>query len=93
MDELGAFIRRLRKEKGLTLTEVADACGISAAYLCDVELGRRRPSGKVLYRLADALGVSHGTLLCKAFESGRPVEPDVLPEKVRNEITKILAKV
>lgn len=40
----GRAIRRLRQEAGLSLRTMADKLGISAAYLSDMELGRRRMS-------------------------------------------------
>jgi predicted transcriptional regulator len=38
------YLRATRKAAGLSLREVARRCGISAAYLSDVELGRRNCS-------------------------------------------------
>lgn len=38
----GSSIRTLRTMAGMTLDEVADAAGVSAAYLSRVETGRSR---------------------------------------------------
>lgn len=56
--QLGAKIRMLRRERGLTLQEVADQVGLSAGYLSQVENGRYEnlPLEK-LRELADVLGV------------------------------------
>lgn len=35
----GAELRRIRKQKGLTLSAMARKVGVSAAYLSDVERG------------------------------------------------------
>jgi len=37
----GGYLRKLRQDKKLSLREVARRNNISAAYLCDIELGRR----------------------------------------------------
>jgi transcriptional regulator with XRE-family HTH domain len=42
----------------MSLRELASAIGVSAAFLSDVELGRRHPSEKVLKDLARVLGTS-----------------------------------
>jgi predicted transcriptional regulator len=44
----GARMRAMREGKGLTLREVARRMGFSAAYLCDLELGRRIWNTKVI---------------------------------------------
>ncbi len=45
MTPFGARIRELREEKGVTLSEMASAIGVSAAYLSSLEHGKRpRPT-------------------------------------------------
>ena len=59
MKTLGERIRELREEKDLSLRELAKRLGgLSAAFLSDVELGRRYPSDKVLADMARALGTT-----------------------------------
>lgn len=36
-----AALRYDRESRGLSLRDVAKLCGVSAAFVCDVELGRR----------------------------------------------------
>jgi transcriptional regulator with XRE-family HTH domain len=48
-------IRRLRLKAGFKLREFARRVGISAAYLSDIEHGRRMPSDEVLHRMAESL--------------------------------------
>lgn len=48
----------LRKEKGLTVREVAKAMGISASYYSHLEIGRRRFSEKLIAKCAEVLGES-----------------------------------
>lgn len=56
MKTIGERIRELREEKDLSLRELALKIGVSAAFLSDVELGRRQPSDKHLAVLARILG-------------------------------------
>lgn len=48
-------IKTLRLKAGFTLREFAKQVGISAAYLSDIEHGRRMPSDEVLHRMAERL--------------------------------------
>jgi transcriptional regulator with XRE-family HTH domain len=53
---LGDRIRELREAKDLSLREFAGKLKISAAFVSDVELGRRYPSDPVLAKMAKILG-------------------------------------
>lgn len=46
--ELGIRMRQRREKAGLTLTAMANQLDLSAAYLCDLELGRRHWSPKLI---------------------------------------------
>jgi transcriptional regulator with XRE-family HTH domain len=56
-DELGARLRELRKDAGLTLAQLADRVGMSTSNVSKYENGRIVPSVAVVARLADALRV------------------------------------
>lgn len=56
MKTLGEQIRDLREAKDLSVRELARQLKVSAAFLSDVELGRRHPSDEVMVRLAECLG-------------------------------------
>ncbi|WP_035099154.1 helix-turn-helix transcriptional regulator [Devosia sp. LC5] len=52
MTPLGAKIRALREERGISLKEMAAALNVSSAYLSALEHGRRgRPTGFLLHRM------------------------------------------
>lgn len=53
----------MREESGLSLRHVARAAGISAAFLTDIEHGRRMPSRRVLEELAKAIARPQKELL------------------------------
>lgn len=61
--EVGARIRRLRIEKGLTQEALALRSGVTRNVLIGVELGRRGLLYERLFDLAEALDVAPGVLL------------------------------
>ncbi len=56
-------IRAWREHRGLTQRALAEAAGIAAPYLSQLEAGRRRGTAAVLRRLADALGAQIDDLI------------------------------
>ena len=54
---VGAHIRRRRRDRGLTLTQVSEATGLNVGYLSQVENDKASPSLETLAALADALDV------------------------------------
>ncbi|MCS0634875.1 XRE family transcriptional regulator [Streptomyces sp. LP05-1] len=52
LHEVGPRLRRLRKDRGATLTELSAATGISVSTLSRLESGRRRPTLELLLPLA-----------------------------------------
>ncbi len=54
---VGARLRQLRQERGLSIRALARASGLSANALSLIERGRTSPSVSTLYKVADALGV------------------------------------
>jgi XRE family transcriptional regulator, regulator of sulfur utilization len=63
LGELGARVQSLRRDRGLTLQELAGAAAVSASMLSSVERGRKAPTVVVLARIADGLGVPLGELI------------------------------
>jgi len=47
-----------RDYRGMSAKDLASACGMSAAYLSEIENGRKEGSVTVLKKLAEALNVS-----------------------------------
>lgn len=54
---VGDNVRRLRKTRGLTQAQVAEAAGLDLRYLGSIERGVGNPSVEMLGRLASALTV------------------------------------
>jgi transcriptional regulator with XRE-family HTH domain len=72
MESLGSFMRRRRDELDLSLREFAKRLDCSAAFISDIELGRRHPSDKVLAEIARVLDVKLETL--EAMDERAPIE-------------------
>jgi len=62
-ETIGARVAQIRKERGMTQTELAEKIGIIQALISDYERGKLRLYDDVIIRLATALGVSTDTLL------------------------------
>lgn len=75
VNAIGARIRELRLQKGLSLTELAHQANVSKSYLSTVENGTgSRPGVAVLHKLAVALGVTLADLLGRSVQAVNPGE-------------------
>jgi DNA-binding XRE family transcriptional regulator len=71
---VGAELRRRRRERDLTLADVAGRAGISVQYLSELERGRKEPSSEVLGAVHTALGLRLADLtgaVTEALRGGR----------------------
>ena len=59
---LGAAIRRIRRERGLSQLELAEKLGMTDNAVSQFERGVTMPGVNTLTELAAALGVSYGVL-------------------------------
>ena len=88
--ETGRIIRRFRRQKGLTLKELAAAVGVTGVQLHRYEVGSSRIAASRLLAIADALRISPVVLMGEALEEGPPAavataqlaSPDQLVELV-----------
>ncbi|MGH9785397.1 MAG: helix-turn-helix domain-containing protein [Terriglobia bacterium] len=69
---LGQHIRQLREKRDISLRELASRLKVSAAFLSDVELGRRHASDRLLGEIARHLDASVEDL--KQHDTRPPVE-------------------
>ncbi|MBX5485427.1 MAG: cupin domain-containing protein [Mycolicibacterium hassiacum] len=74
---IGAVIRSIRKEQGLSLRDVAERTGFSVSFLSLVERGKSSLALTSVYKLARALGVDVATFFAAA------PEPEPLPHVTR----------
>ncbi len=60
---IGNVISKLRKEKGITKTELANQTDINIGHLTHIEKGERNPSHKALKSICNALNVPYQQLM------------------------------
>jgi transcriptional regulator with XRE-family HTH domain len=70
---LGTLIRKYRKEKKLTLKNVAEKASISEGFLSQVENDVNSPSVDTLVRICNAIGVNAGDLLSQVSKQEKIV--------------------
>lgn len=70
LGSLGIKIRQRRKARKLTLTQLAQLCGISPSFLSQIERDQAKPSVGTLHTIADQLGVT----LAEFFEESTTAE-------------------
>lgn len=74
-ESLGDRLRQARTKRGLSLRSVAQALGVSASLISQVEIGKTQPSVSTLYALASHLGVSLDELLGIPTPAATPAVP------------------
>lgn len=67
---VGANLRRLRNEQGLSLERLSRVSGVSRAMLGQIELGQSTPTINVLWKISTALGVPFSALLGQRHAGG-----------------------
>src|SRR5436309_10136865 len=67
---LGARVKRLRRERGLNQSQMADELGISASYLNHLERNQRPVTAGILLRLAEIFDVDVKAFASEAGDSG-----------------------
>lgn len=98
---LGDKIRELRKKKGMTLEELAQAIGSGKSYIWELEnKGVKRPSAEKLTEIAKILGVTPEYLIddSSSVEEGEADAVDQaffrkyqkMPDKTKEKIRKSL---
>jgi transcriptional regulator with XRE-family HTH domain len=78
---VGPAVRRLRRERALTLAEVAARSGLNVGYLSQVENDKASPSLETLSALADALAVPISWFLVDASAPPRVVRASERPRR------------
>src|SRR5581483_10859731 len=67
---LGARLKRLRRERGLNQSQMADQLGISGSYLNHLERNQRPVTAGILLRLAEAFDVDVKAFASEGGETG-----------------------
>lgn len=75
---VGARIKSLRQEKGLTLEQVSKALGVSRMLISYIERGQRYPGHNTLESMCDFYGVSMDYITCRS-DTREETVPEALP--------------
>src|SRR5215472_13670924 len=78
---LGETVRRHREALGLTQRTLAQKLGVEPSHVAFIESGRRKPSLKLVARLADMLGVDRQKFLILAHPEAGELIPNATPAK------------
>ena len=62
-NQFGEELRKRRKEAKYTQDHLAKLAGISAAYISQLETGKKKPTDRVITKLSDALNIEENQLL------------------------------
>jgi len=81
---LGEAVRIRREGLGLTQRSLARKLGVEASLVAFIESGRRKPSLKLVGRLADILGLDRLDLLIKAHPEARDLISETKQKRRRN---------
>lgn len=82
--DFGEWLRRTRKRRGLTLKQVADACGLAISTLSRVERGQMSPTYDKLLQLSSGLGVDMAELFSPEVQPAGPA-----PAPRRSSVTRL----
>lgn len=89
-------IKMLRKKLGWSQEFLAEKTGVSAPYITQIEVGKRKPSLEIVENLANALGVEYKVLFEPKQSSETISSSDfskhLLEEKLISAITNTIHK-
>lgn len=87
---IGKRIQKLRLEKGLSLSDVADRAGVAKSYLSTIERDiQKNPSISFIEKVASVLGVAPQELL--QYDDEEPLDAEwleILRQARRSGVTK-----
>jgi len=62
-EKLGKNLKRIRTEKSISQSDIANSLGVSRGFISNIENGKTNPTLATIARLAKAVGVSVDELL------------------------------
>jgi len=75
LEQVGPGLRRLRTQRGITLTGLAETTGISKSTLSRLESGQRRPTLELLLALSMAYRVPLDDARCSPTSVATSIRP------------------
>ena len=94
METFGQKIRRLRKAKQITQSELADAIGVDFTYISKMENGKdvRLPSEATIRRLATFLDTDADTLILSAKKVPQNLQETIVDDKLAVDFLRVFPK-
>lgn len=86
-NKTGAFISKLRKEKGLTQVQLAEKLNVTDKAVSRWETGKGMPESTLLIPLADTLGITVNELL-----TGEKISEETFTQKSDNNLVEAVQK-
>jgi len=85
MEKMGAFLKALRKEQGLTQEQLGERLHVSGKTISRWETGTYMPPVEMLLALSELYGVSMNELVC-----GERLTAEALPARAEENLTEAL---
>ncbi len=63
MDNPKISLKKIRENKGISERQLSKITGISQGYISEIESGKKSPTIRMLYKIANALGICPHCLL------------------------------
>src|SRR5947209_19894015 len=79
-NQLGERVKSSREGLGLTQRSLAEKLGVEASHIAFIESGRRKPSFKLVGRIADILGLDPQNLLILAHPEAKALIAEAKPQ-------------
>jgi len=79
-NKLGDFLKTRRGALGLTQRALAQKLGVEASHVAFIESGRRKPSLKLVARIADTLGLDRQEVMVLAHPEAKALLASEQPE-------------
>jgi transcriptional regulator with XRE-family HTH domain len=81
---LGDLLKTRREAIRLTQRQLAEKLGVEGSHVAFLESGRRKPSLKLIAKIADTLGLDRQELLLLAHPEAKALIPEAHTEKTKN---------
>ena len=81
--------RLLRIARDLSVKDVAERLGVSSAYICAIEAGKKEPSLDKISEYAKVLGVDENTLFFFRKEENKPKRFETFLLAILNRIVSL----
>lgn len=62
---IGQMVRKIRKEKGLSILQVKELSGLSKSTISEIENDKSSPTSETLIKLANVFGINAGQFFSK----------------------------